>query len=57
MGDLKKKKVDYIAKTEDGEEILIESTEMSTDNQTIDRLREYMRLFVEKQQEKQKGEE
>ena len=38
MGDLKKKKVDYVAKTDDGEEILIESGEMSTDEQTIELL-------------------
>ncbi len=57
MGDLKKKKVDYIAKTEDGEEILIEQDEIQTDEQTIERLREYMRLFAKKQKEKQKDED
>ena len=35
MGDLKKKKVDYVAKTDDGEEILIESGEMSTENRLL----------------------
>lgn len=53
MGDLKKKKVDYIAKMEDGQEILIEHGEMSTDDQTIERLRAYMKKFYEMQLEKQ----
>ena len=45
MGDLKKKKVDYVAKTDDGEEILIEI------------LRTYMKKFYEMQMEKQKKKE
>ena len=56
MGDLKNKKVDYVAKTDDGEEILIESGEMSTDEQTIELLRSYMKKFYEMQVEKQKKE-
>lgn len=52
MGDLKKKKVDYIAKTDDGEEILIEQGELSTDEQTIERLREYMKAFYKMQKDK-----
>lgn len=56
MGDLKKKKVDYVAKTDDGEEILIESGEMSTDAQTIELLRAYMKKFYEMQKEKQRKE-
>lgn len=56
MGDLKKKKVDYIAKTDDGEEILIEQGEMSTDEQTIERLRVYMKKFYEMQKEKKENE-
>ncbi len=57
MGDLKKKKVDYVAKTDDGEEILIESGEMSTDEQTIELLRTYMKKFYEMQVEKKKNQE
>ena len=57
MGDLKKKKVDYVAKTDDGEEILIESGEMSTDEKTIELLRNYMKKFYEMQMEKQKKKE
>jgi len=57
MGDLKKKKVDYVAKTDDGEEILIESGEMSTDEQTIELLRTYMKEFYEMQVEKKKNQE
>lgn len=52
MGDLKKKKVDYIAKMDDGEEFLIEQGEMSTDEQTIERLRSYMKKFYEMQKAK-----
>ena len=57
MGDLKKKKVDHVAKTDDGEEILIESGEMSTDEKTIELLRNYMKKFYEMQMEKQKKKE
>ena len=57
MGDLKKKKVDYVAKTDDGEEILIGSGEMSTDEQTIELLRTYMKKFYEMQVEKKKNQE
>ena len=57
MGDLKKKKVDYVAKTDDGEEILIESGEMSTDEKAIELLRTYMKKFYEMQVEKQKNKE
>ena len=57
MGDLKKKKVDYVAKTDDGEEILIESGEMSTDEQTIELRRTYMKKFYEMQVEKKKNQE
>lgn len=53
MGDLKKKKVDYVAKTDDGEEILIESGVMATDKKTIDLLRTYMKKFYEMQLKKQ----
>ena len=56
MGDLKKKKVDYVAKTDDGEEILIESGEMSTDEQTIELLRTKKKKFYEMQKEKQRKE-
>ena len=57
MGDLKKKQVDYVAKTDDGEEILIGSGEMSTDEQTIELLRTYMKKFYEMQVEKKKNQE
>ena len=53
MGDLKKKKVDYIAKTDDGEEILIDSGEMSMDEHTVERLRSYIKRFYEMQMDKQ----
>ena len=55
MGDIKKKKVDYIAKTDDGEEFLIEQGEMSRDEQTIERLREYMKKFYAMQKEKKEN--
>ncbi len=57
MGDLKKKRVDYVTKTDDGEEILIESGKTSTDEQTIELLRTYMKKFYEMQLEKRKKEE
>ena len=53
MGDLKKKKVDYICKTDDGQEIFIEQGEMATDEQTIETLRAYMKKFYEMQMEKE----
>lgn len=57
MGDLKKKKRDYIYKMDDEEEILIESRDLLTEEQTIERLRTYMKKFYEIQKEKQKGKE
>ena len=57
MGDLKKKKRDYIYKMDDEEEILIESRNLLTEEQTIERLRTYMKKFYEIQKEKQKGKE
>ena len=57
MGDLKKKKVDYVAKTDDGQEIFIESGELSTDEQTIERLRSYIKKFYDMQMEKQNNQE
>lgn len=53
MGDLKKKKkVDHIIKANDGEEFLIESGELSTDDETIERLRAYIKKFYNQQLEK-----
>lgn len=57
MGDLKKKKRDYIYKMDDEEEILIESRDLLTEEKTIERLRTYMKKFYEIQKEKQKGKE
>ena len=57
VGDLKKKKRDYIYKMDDEEEILIESRNLLTEEQTIERLRTYMKKFYEIQKEKQKGKE
>jgi hypothetical protein len=57
VGDLKKKKRDYIYKMDDEEEILIESRDLLTEEQTIERLRTYMKKFYEIQKEKQKGKE
>lgn len=53
MGDLKKKNVDYIVRSNSGEDILIESREISTENETIERLRSYMKIFYEMQKEKE----
>lgn len=57
VGDLKKKKKDFIYKTDDGEEVFIESRDVLTDEQTIERLRTYMKKFYEIQKEKQKNKE
>lgn len=57
MGDLKKKKMDYIYKMDDEEEILIESRDLLTEEQTIECLRTYMKKFYEIQKEKQNGKE
>lgn len=57
MGDLKKKKKDYIYKMDDGEEVFIESKDLLTDEQTIERLRTYMKKFYEIQKKKQKDKE
>ena len=46
MGDLKKKQDEYIAKQDD--------ERIEKDEKTIERLREYMKLFMEKQKEKKK---
>ena len=42
---------------DDEEEILIESRDLLTEEQTIERLRTYMKKFYEIQKEKQKGKE
>lgn len=55
MGDLRKKKVEYFARTEDGEEILLNEEEISTDDQTIEQLREYIKQFAVQQKKKAKG--
>ena len=55
MGDLRKKKVEYFARTEDGEEILLNEEEISTDDQTIEQLREYIKQFATQQKKKAKG--
>ncbi len=56
MGDLKKKKIDYYAKTEDGEEIRLNDEEIYVDEDAIDMLRGYIKDFAKKQFEKQKEE-
>ena len=55
MGDLRKKKVEYFARTEDGDEILLNEEEISTDDQTIEQLREYIKQFAAQQKKKAKG--
>ncbi len=54
MGDLKKKKIDYYAKTEDGEEIRLNDEESYADDEAIDMLRGYIKNFAKQQLEKQK---
>lgn len=52
MGDLKKRKdeVDYVLKTQDGADIMIEVTQKSSsESQTIERLKKYIEIFYEKQ--------
>ncbi len=58
MGDLKKtkKKIDYYAKTEDGEEIKLNDDDVYVDDEAIDMLRGYIKTFAEKQKEKLKEE-
>lgn len=53
MGDLKKKKGDYIAR-EDNENFN-KPDEMSAEEQTIERLRAYIKKFYEIQLEKQQN--
>lgn len=57
MGDLKKKKIDYIDRTDDGKEIHIEKGKLSTDEQTVERLKIYMKKFYEMQVEKHEKKE
>ena len=52
MGDLKKRKdeVDYVLKTQDGADIMIEVTQKSSsESKTIERLKKYIEIFYEKQ--------
>ena len=57
MGDLKKHKPDYAVTPDEDNEIIIETTEGQGEfeEQTIERLRAYMKLFYEKQLEKKKN--
>ncbi len=57
MGDLKKKKSDYIVIGTNDEKILFEQEKRSSDEETIDRLRTYLELFYEKQIEKMEKKE
>ncbi len=56
MGDLKKKKIDYYARTEDGEEIRLNEDEIYADDDAIDLLRGYIKNFAKQQMDKQKEE-
>lgn len=55
MGDLKKKKIDYISKANDRDGMLIGKDEILMDEKTIERLRTYMKKFYEMQLKKQEG--
>ena len=57
MGDLKKHKPDFAVTPDEDNEIIIETTEGQGEfeEQTIERLRAYMKLFYEKQLEKKKN--
>lgn len=61
MGDLKKKKTDYLVRSESGEYISNENRGVSSEEQIIKRLREYMKRFydieVEKMENKEKENE
>ena len=60
MGDLKKKKngLDYMVRTKDGREILIERyTDKDPEERLISELQDYIQLFYEQQMEKGKKEE
>lgn len=56
MGDLKKKKVDYIVRRPDEENKLISNDTVLTGEQTVETLRAYMKKFYEMQKNKESEE-
>jgi len=56
MGDLKKKKVDYIVRRPDEDNKLISNDTVLTGEQTVETLRAYMKKFYEMQKNKESEE-
>ena len=54
MGDLKKRKMDYVVKNDNEKEIVVEMANPPTEKESIELFRTYIKKFYETQKEKQK---